>query len=71
MRTLGMAAALAVAAFLAGCASKAQYAATKDAGKALGVVVQHCSAYGPLKTTRAEKGQRPKVRFGAAVVCEK
>lgn len=62
---------LALALVAAGCASSAQVAATKSIGGKLGIAAEHCSAYGPFKTTRAENGKPPKVKFGGAIVCEK
>lgn len=56
---------------ITGCAGPRLFKKTVSEGGALGIATQHCAAYGPLKTTRADKNNPPKIRFGAAVVCEK
>ena len=56
---------------LTGCAGSRMLREAHDAGGALGVATEHCAAYGPLKTTKASKGTPPKIKFGAAIVCEK
>jgi len=56
---------------LTGCTGSRMLREAHDAGGALGVAIEHCSAYGPLKTTKATKTTPPKVKFGSAIVCEK